>query len=35
MAVTVEGSYFKNKTPSDLLEIRRLTKTFGVAMTTA
>jgi hypothetical protein len=35
MAVTVEGSYFKNKTPSDLIEIRRLTKTFGVAMTTA
>ena len=34
MVLTVEGSYFKNKTPEDLLEIKVLTKAFGVAMTT-
>jgi hypothetical protein len=34
MVLTVDGSYFKNKTPKDLIKIKALTKAFGVAMTT-
>lgn len=35
MAVTIDGSYFKNQTPKDLEKIRALTSSFGVALTIA